>query len=82
MKTNEFSTKQSYLELMNLIASKAFVTIMMGKIGPKISSCITGSLSMTSIKIVGSIYFSEESVLPPIATFPDFSKLLTRLKNK
>lgn len=72
----------TYSEFMNLMASKAFPTFMIGRTGPKISSCITGSVGLTSTRIVGSMNFSSESVLPPTATFPLFKKPATRLKSE
>lgn len=65
---------------MKLIASKAFSIGTIGKIGPKISSCITGSVGKTSIRMVGSINFSLASVFPPTASLPEFRKPDKRLK--
>jgi hypothetical protein len=67
---------------MNLIASNAFATVTIGRIGPNTSSCITGSVGFTSTKIVGSMNLSEGSVSPPTAILPllknDTSRLRTR----
>lgn len=65
---------------MKLIASNAFSIGIIGKIGPKISSCITGSVGKTSIRMVGSINFSFASVFPPIASLPELRKPDKRLK--
>ena len=43
------------------MASKALSMFTIGKIGPKISSFMTGSLGLTSTRIVGSMNFSAES---------------------
>ena len=51
-----------------------------GNIGPNISSCIIGSVGLTFTSIVGSMYFSLVSVLPPIATSPFVKKVAKRLK--
>ena len=64
------------------MASYALLMFTMGKIGPNISSCMTGSVDLTSIRIVGSMYLSEESVLPPIATVPFDKNFDKRLKTR
>lgn len=64
---------------MNLIASKALSTFKIGRMGPKISSCMTGSVGFTSVKMVGAINRSSEFVSPPIAMLPDFKKETNRL---
>lgn len=65
---------------MNLIASKAFSTVTIGRIGPNISSFITGSVGFTSTKIVGAMNLSEGSVSPPTAIFPLFKNDTSRLR--
>lgn len=40
-----YKSRHIYLALINSMASKAFSILMIGKIGPKISSCITGDVS-------------------------------------
>ena len=50
-----------------------------GNIGPNISSCITGSVGLTSMSIVGEIYLSRASQSPPIATLPLFKYFTRRL---
>lgn len=75
-----FDCSATYSVLMNLMASKAFPTVMTGRMGPKISSCITRSVGLTSTRIVGSMNFSSESVFPPTATVPFFKKFATRLR--
>ena len=67
---------------MNLMASNAFSTLTIGSIGPNISSCITGSVVLTSTKIVGDTNLSEGSVSPPTAIFPLFKNDTTRLRAK
>lgn len=64
------------------MASYALLILTMGKMGPNISSCITGSEGLTSTRIVGSMYFSEGSVLPPTATVPFDKNFDRRLKSK
>lgn len=54
-----------YLSLINLIASSTFSTGTIGRIGPNISTCITLSLLVALPTIVGSIYLSDGSYLPP-----------------
>jgi hypothetical protein len=65
---------------MNLIASNALSTVTIGRIGPNISSCITGSVGLTSIKMVGAMNLSEASVSPPTAIFPLFKNATSRLR--
>lgn len=72
----------NYRLLMNLMASNAFSTLTMGRIGPNISSCITGSVGFTSTKIVGATNLSEGSVSPPTATFPLFNSATSRLEQE
>ena len=50
---------------MNSIASEAELTLMIGRIGPKISSCITGSSGDTSDKMVKSMCNDDLSDVPP-----------------
>ena len=64
------------------MASKALSTLMMGRTGPKISSCITGSVGLTSTKIVGSINLSFASAFPPTATVPLLIRLRRRLRTR
>ena len=71
-----------YRLLMKSTASFASSISITGRMGPKISSCITGSVGLTSTKIVGSIHKSSTSVLPPTATLPLFNKPCKRLKKK
>lgn len=71
---------EAYLELMKLIASKAFSILTIGRIGPKISSCMTGSVPFTLVRMVGSMNFSEASDCPPTATSDDLIRLTRRLK--
>lgn len=40
--------------LMKSMASSRLLTVTMGRMGPKISSCITGSVSCTSTSTVGA----------------------------
>lgn len=90
MKTNkeyiyvfeEHLRKSCYLSLMNFIASNAFSTFIIGKIGPKISFCITGSSGLTFIRIVGSMNKSSGSVFPPIAISAPLSNAVKRLNNR
>lgn len=70
----------AYLELMKLIASNAFSILTIGRIGPKISSCITGSVPFTFVRMVGSMNLSEASEVPPMATSDDLMRLMRRLK--
>ena len=81
LKEKEISVacQPTYRELIILMASKAFSMLTIGKMGPKISSCITGSVTFTSIRTVGSMYFSAESVRPPMATVAPFKRFATRL---
>lgn len=55
--------------------------LIMGKMGPKISSCMTGSEAWTSVNMVGAMYLSDASVSPPIAIFPLLKNFDKRLKN-
>lgn len=50
-----------YLLLMKLMASYAFSTFTMGKMGPKISSCMIGSVGFTSTRIVGEMYLQDST---------------------
>ncbi len=59
---------------MNLMASPAEETLIMGRMGPKISSCITGSEGSTSLMIVGSMYRLDLSCFPPSSAI--FRKIL------
>jgi len=52
------------------MASEALSTFIIGSMGPNISSCITGSVGLTSVKIVGAMNLSDGSVSPPTATLP------------
>lgn len=70
----------SYLELINLIASYAFSTLIIGKIGPKISSVMTGSVGFTLCTMVGSMNRSLMSIFPPTAIWASFNIALKRLK--
>jgi hypothetical protein len=70
----------NYRLLMNLIASNALSTVTIGRMGPNISSCITGSVGLTSIKIVGAMNLSDGSVSPPTAIFPLFKNATNRLR--
>lgn len=81
-KTKSLRHPETYIELMNFMASKALSMFMIGRTGPKISSFMTASVGFTSTRIVGSMYLSLESVLPPTATFPSFKKLVMRLDMK
>lgn len=67
-------------ELMNCIASNALSTVTIGKMGPKISSCITGSVRLTLIRMVGSIYLSSAFVFPPNAISAPFNIFTRRLQ--
>jgi hypothetical protein len=63
------------------MASEGLSTFIMGSIGPNISSCIIGSVGLTSTKIVGLMNLSDESVSPPTAILPLFRKDKSRLVN-
>ena len=65
--------------LMKSTASLTSVISIIGRMGPNISSCMTGSVGLTSIKMVGSIHKSSASVFPPTATLPLFNKACKRL---
>ena len=52
----------------------------MGKIGPKISSCITGLSHSTSVRMVGEIFRSAGSIWAPKATEPLESSPTSRWK--
>jgi len=52
---------------MKLIASYALLTFIIGNIGPNISSCMMGSVGLTSTSIVGEINLSAGFTSPPIA---------------
>jgi hypothetical protein len=67
---------------MNLMASNAFSTVTIGRIGPNISSCITGSVGFTSTKIVGAMNLSVGSVSPPTAIFPLLKNDTSRLTGR
>jgi hypothetical protein len=64
----------TYWLVIKDIASEALSTFTIGSMGPNISSCITGSVGLTSIKIVGAMNLSYGSVSPPTATLPLFRK--------
>lgn len=70
----------AYLELMKLIASNAFSILTIGRIGPKISSCMTGSVGFTLVRMVGSMNLSDASDDPPMATSDDLIRLMRRLE--
>lgn len=55
---------------MNSIASYALSIFIIGNIGPNISSCIIGSVGLTSTSTVGEIYLSVGFVSPPMAILP------------
>lgn len=46
--------------------------------GPKISSCITGSSDGASVSMVGATYLSSRSVCPPVPVRPEPSSGLRR----
>lgn len=77
----EYILIRIYPLLINWIASNALSTVTIGKIGPKISSCITGSVFFTFINMVGSIKRSSAFVLPPNAIWPPFNNDTSRLSS-
>jgi hypothetical protein len=64
----------TYRLVIKEIASEGLSTLIMGSMGPNISSCITGSVGLTSVKIVGAMNLSDRSVSPPTAILPLFRK--------
>lgn len=72
----------TYPLFMSWIASNAFSTLTIGKIGPKISSCITGSVFFTLIKSVGSMKRSSAFDLPPTITSAPFNIETRRLSDE
>jgi len=75
-KATEATTYRSstYWLVIKEMASEALSTFIIGSIGPNISSCITGSVGLTSVKIVGAMNLSDGSVSPPTATLPLFRR--------
>jgi len=74
-KTTEASSYRStYLLVIKEMASEALSTFIIGSMGPNISSCIIGSVGLTSVKIVGAMNLSDGSVSPPTANLPLFRK--------
>jgi hypothetical protein len=71
----------TYRLFINTMASEGPSTFIIGNIGPNISSCITGSVGLTSTKIVGLMNLSDGSVSPPTAILPLFRKDTSRLVN-
>jgi len=63
------------------MASEGLSTLIIGSIGPNISSCMIGSVGLMSIKIVGPMNLSDGSVSPPTAIFPLFRKDTSRLED-
>jgi hypothetical protein len=63
-------SSSTYWLVIKDIASEALSTFIIGSMGPNISSCITGSVGLTSVKIVGAMNLSDGSVAPPTATLP------------
>ena len=64
--------------LTNAMASSSEATLTMGKIGPKISSCMAGASAVQPLRMVGSMYSVASSVAPP-TTLPVIRRL-RRLK--
>jgi hypothetical protein len=70
-KATEATTYRStYWLVIKEMASEALSTFIIGSMGPNISSCIIGSVGLTSVKIVGAMNLSDGSLLPPTATLP------------
>lgn len=64
----------TYWLVIKAMASEALSTFIMGSMGPNISSCMTGSVGLTSVRIVGAMNLSDGSVSPPTATLPLFRR--------
>ena len=64
----------TYWLVIKEMASEALSTFIIGSMGPNISSCITGSVGLTSVKIVGAMNLSDGSVSPPTAILPLFRR--------
>ena len=62
------SYRPSHLLLMNLMASSMLSTVMIGRTGPKISSCMSGSSLVTSTYTAGAMKQSPSS-RDPLRTF-------------
>lgn len=75
-KATEATTYRSstYRLVIKEMASEALSTFIIGSMGPNISSCITGSVGLTSVKIVGAMNLSDGSVSPPTAILPLFRR--------
>ena len=74
-KATEATTYRStYWLVIKEMASEALSTFIIGSMGPNISSCITGSVGLTSVKIVGAMNLSDGSLSPPTATLPLFRR--------
>ena len=68
---------------MKLIANLMSGTTMMGRSGPKISSCMIGAAESAVHRIsVGSMYSCASSVLPPQITSWSCARLSTALSSK
>ncbi len=67
----------------NWIAASMFGTVSTGRMGPKISSFMTGASGETRRRIVGAMYRSWASALPPQTTSPSWSNFesLSKLRS-
>jgi hypothetical protein len=67
-------SSSTYWLVIKEMASEALSTFTIGSMGPNISSCITESVGLTSVKMVGAMNLSDGSVSPPTAILPLFRK--------
>ena len=77
---NMYSARGLGRALTKRTAASTSGTVMIGRSGPKISSCISGVSAPTSSRIVSSMNFSLASVLPPCTTVPCSIRLESRAK--